>query len=93
MDSHTALAGRLGATPEQLDAVARGDYAVFEPAWRAAFEWADAMTPEASHPTDEAYAALERHWSPPQVVEITAVVALFALFNRFANALRIPPTR
>ena len=51
------------------------------------------MTPEASHPSDEVWTALSAHWSPPQIVEITAVIALFALFNRFANALEIPPTR
>ena len=93
MDSHTALAGRLGATPEQLEAVLRGDWSPFEPAWGAAFAWADAMTPEASHPSDDVWAALAAHWTPPQIVEITAVIALFALFNRFANALQVPPTR
>ena len=31
--------------------------------------------------------------SEPQVVEITAVIGLFNYFNRFANALDIPPTR
>ena len=35
----------MGASEEQLAAVARADYAEFEEAWRVAFCYADAMTP------------------------------------------------
>ena len=43
--------------------------------------------------TDEVFEALARDRDAGQILEITAVVALFNYFNRFANALRIPPTR
>lgn len=51
------------------------------------------MTPQAARVDDATFATLRAHWSAAQVVEITAVVTLFAYFNRFANALEIPPTR
>lgn len=86
------MARRLGATDAQLDAVARGDFASFEPAWRAALHLADAMTPTPGMVPDAVYDELARHWSPPQIVELVAVICLFAYFNRFAHALAIPVT-
>jgi alkylhydroperoxidase family enzyme len=87
------LARRLGATAEQLAALARSDYSGFEPAWAAALAYAAAMTPTGGRVDDATYAALAEHWRPSQIVEITAVVALFNYFNRFAEALAIPVTR
>lgn len=87
------MARRLGATDEMLDGIAGADYGRFEPPWRAALQWADAMTPTGSVPDSAQFAELRSHWDNAQVVEITAVIGLFNYFNRFANALDIPPTR
>lgn len=35
---------------------------------------------------------LRRRWSEDEVVEIAAVVGVFNYFNRFNNALEVPPT-
>jgi len=51
------------------------------------------MTPTPGRVPPEVFATLERHWSPAQIVEITSVICIFNFFNRFANALEIPPTR
>jgi alkylhydroperoxidase family enzyme len=51
------------------------------------------MTPTPGKVSARDYEALERHWSPAQIVEITSVICIFNFFNRFANALDIPPTR
>ncbi len=83
----------MGATDEHLDALARGEYAVFEESWRSALRYADMMTPTPGIVSDEVYADLASHWSPAQIVEITAVIAMFNFFNRFAHALAIPITR
>jgi len=87
------LARRLGATDAQLSAAAGGDASSFEPAWRAAIEYAGAVTRGGGKVPDALFAGLAAHWSAPQIVEITAVIALFNYFNRFANALDIPRTR
>ena len=60
---------------------------------RAALAFADAMTPTGSQVPDEVFNELAGHWDAAQVVEITAVVALFNYFNRFAEALHVPVTR
>ncbi|MEP6690759.1 MAG: carboxymuconolactone decarboxylase family protein [Gemmatimonadaceae bacterium] len=91
--SHTVLATRLGATSDVLRAVTEVRYDGLDPSWRAALRFADAITPTRGDASDAQYAELERHWSAAQIVEITAVAALFNYFNRFANALHIPVTR
>ena len=65
----------------------------FEPAWRAALLYADAVTADGNAVSDAVYAALAGHWDEGQVVEITQVIGLFAYFNRFNNALRVEITR
>ena len=65
----------------------------FGPAWRAALSAAEAMTSDTGRIPEESFHELATHWSPEQIVEIVAVVGLFNYFNRFANALDIPPTR
>jgi len=43
--------------------------------------------------TDEDVAALRKHWSEGEAVEIAAVVGIFNYFNRFNDALGVEPTR
>jgi alkylhydroperoxidase family enzyme len=83
----------MGGTDGQFAAMAAGDYSGFEPAWQAALRWAAEMTPTRGDASDETFAALRAHWDDAQIVEITAVVALFNYFNRVAEALRVPVTR
>jgi alkylhydroperoxidase family enzyme len=87
------LARRLGASEEQIAALAAGDVSGFDPAWSAALAYAAHMTPTGATVSGDAYAALASHWEPPQIIEITAVAALFNYFNRFAIALEVPVTR
>lgn len=41
---------------------------------------------------EEVHEELARHWTPSEIVEIAAVAGLFDYFNRFNNALQVPPT-
>ena len=87
------MARRLGASDEQISALGRGELSGFPEAWAAALAYAAHMTPTGATVSGDAYAALASHWEPPQIVEITAVAALFNYFNRFAIALEVPVTR
>ena len=87
------MARRLGGTEQQIEALAAGDVSGFVPAWAAALAYAAHMTPTGGTVEGDAYAALAEHWRPDQIVEITAVAALFNYFNRFAIALDVPVTR
>lgn len=77
----------------QLEAFARRDDSALPEPWRLALGYAESMTPTGGHVGDASFVELTRHWTPAQIVEITAVIALFNYFNRFADALAIPVTR
>ena len=87
------MARRLGATPEQIAALARADLTGFEPSWAVALRVADTMTRDRGEIPTSLYAELERHWRAGEIIEIVAVISLFNYFNRFAIALDIPPTK
>lgn len=93
LGSHVALARRHGASEAELEALARGDLAGFAEPERAALALADAMTAGDGHVPATAIDAVIAQWSHAATVELVAVAAAFNLFNRFANALAIPPTR
>jgi uncharacterized peroxidase-related enzyme len=77
-----------GADVARLDAVwSFRESALFTPAERAALEFAAAA---ASVPgaVDAAIAAeLRRHWDDGEIVELTAVIALFGFLNRWNDAM------
>ena len=87
------MARRLGTSEAELEALRQGDLTPFEPAWRAALRFAEQGTPTGAVVAPELFAELAGYWTEPQIVEITAVIALFNYFNRFALALEIPVTR
>lgn len=87
------MARRLGASDEQVEALRAGDLSGFDPAWAAAIGYAAHLTPTGATVSGDAYDALASYWRPEQIVEITAVAALFNYFNRFALALEVPVTR
>ncbi|HVX38008.1 MAG TPA: hypothetical protein VHB25_00450 [Gemmatimonadaceae bacterium] len=87
------MARRLGATDAEIAALARGDVSGFPDDWQAPFLAAEEITRHGGRLSAETYARLAGAWSEAQIVEIVAVIGVFNYFNRFANALEIPPTR
>ncbi|HVE78490.1 MAG TPA: hypothetical protein VNA89_06500 [Gemmatimonadaceae bacterium] len=87
------MARRLGATEEQLAELARGEHGALAAGWAAALRYAEAVTAGRGRVGDPLFDDMVLHWTVPQIVEITAVIAAFNYFNRFAEALRVPVTR
>ena len=83
----------MGATDTVMSALESGDLVALSDPDAAAIRFAETVTPTGSTADDLVYEELARHWAPEQVVEITAVIALFNYFNRFAEALHVPVTR
>jgi alkylhydroperoxidase family enzyme len=83
----------MGATEQLIAALERGDLTELSDADASAVRYAEQITPTGSTVDDAGYELLARHWAPEQIVEITAVIALFNYFNRFAEALHVPVTR
>ncbi|HEY3172539.1 MAG TPA: carboxymuconolactone decarboxylase family protein [Thermoanaerobaculia bacterium] len=91
--SHTALAMRTGATPEQIAALLDFENGPFEEREKAALRYAIQVTRDANAVSEELYATLARHFDEGEIVEITCVAGLFAYLNRFNEALRVDPTQ
>jgi alkylhydroperoxidase family enzyme len=69
-----------------------GIYGGFGDAERRALEFAAAMSRDAHSIGEGDFEALRAHFDEGQIVEIAAVAGLFNYFNRFNDALRVPPT-
>ena len=87
--AHMILASeRFGASEERLAGVWDPDASsCFSEAERAALAFARAATAQPNAVTPELAADLRRHWSDEDVVEITAVVALFGFLNRWNDSM------
>lgn len=75
-----------------MEALARADLdaAPVTPAERELLRFAETVTRHAYRTTDEDTARLREHgWTDPQIAEAVYVVALFAFFNRVADAFGI----
>lgn len=75
-----------------VDALARGDLAnaPVTDAERALLSAAETITRHAYRTTDEQIQTLRDHgWTDPQIAEMVYITALFAFFNRVADAFGI----
>jgi AhpD family alkylhydroperoxidase len=92
---HLDIARKLGVAPEKLDLVAAWREAgVFTPREMAALAWTETltdMTPEVT--SDDAYAALLKHFTETEAMFLTVAIGTINQWNRIAVALRFPPPR
>lgn len=63
---------------------------LFSEAERVALDFAIAAASVPNGVTDEMFAAMRRHWSEAQIVEILAVIATFGFLNRWNDTLGTP---
>lgn len=81
---------QAGASEEKIRDVERAaESPLYSERERAALAWAEAMTITGRPPTDELFAALRKHFSEAEVVELTAAVALENFRSKFNVALGI----
>ncbi len=75
-----------------MQAIARGDLeqAGLSPGERALLDYVTRVTEAAYRTTDEDVQALRNHgWTEPQIAEAVYITAMFAFFNRVADAFGI----
>ena len=63
---------------------------LFSEAERVALDFTIAAASVPNGVTDDMFAALQRHWSETQIVEIVAVIATFGFLNRWNDTLGTP---
>lgn len=77
-----------------MQAIAKGDLdaAGLTPAERALLDYVKKVTEAAYKTTHEDVQALREHgWTDPQIAEAVYITAMFAFFNRVADAFGIAP--
>jgi alkylhydroperoxidase family enzyme len=81
---------QAGASEEKIRAVERAaESPLYSEREQVALAWAEAMTVTGRQPTDDLFAALRKHFSEAEVVELTAAVALENFRSKFNVALGI----
>jgi len=81
---------QAGASEEKIRQVERAAASpLFADRERAALEYAEAMTVTGQKVSDELFTRIRRHFSEPEVVELTAAVALENFRSKFNVALGI----
>lgn len=84
-------AQRLGVEEEKLAAL--WEYRaspLYSEAERLALDFALAAGAVPNEVSDEMFAAMRRHWSEEQMVEIVGVIALFGFMNRWNDTMATP---
>jgi uncharacterized peroxidase-related enzyme len=90
--AHTA-GGALHFGVEEQKLAAVWDFRtspLFSEAERAALDFTLAAASVPNGVTDEMFAALRKHWSEDQIVEIVAVIATFGFLNRWNDTMGTP---
>jgi len=92
-DSHGALLGAQGGSPEMICALQDGDLnaQLFTSEELALLKFAGKINANSSAVTrTDVEAAMRAGWTEAQLAEVTHIAALFAAFNRIANGFGLP---
>ncbi len=92
VSAHRHLALKRGATTEQIAALSAFDSGPFTNSEKAGFRYASLLHQSGHAISEQAFATVREHFSPQQIVELTAVTAAFEFFSRINSALQIPVT-
>ena len=82
-----------GGSDEVVESLRRGSLAEapVDDKHRALLQFVELVTRHAHRTTDAEVETLRRHgWSDPQIAEAVYITALFAFFNRVADAFGLP---
>jgi uncharacterized peroxidase-related enzyme len=87
--AHTALAAqRFGASSERLEAIwSFQDSPLFIEAEKVAFDYALAASSVPNAVDADLHARLKEYWDDGEIVELTAVIALFGFLNRWNDSM------
>lgn len=81
---------KLGVSEDDMKIVTE-DVAHMKPDEQIAVRYAEAVTVDAVHVSDEIWDELKTHYDEAQIVELTSAIGLFNHINRFNDALGVVP--
>ena len=89
--SHYRYALKHGVAAGELAAIDRGDYDGLAPREAAALRFAEAMVRGQGRVDDAAYAGLQAHFKPAEIVEIAALVGIMQLASALGAVFELAP--
>lgn len=89
--AHEQISAKMGFTDAEIREMQDPGTAILDDAEQAALVFAEEVTLRPGAVSDAAFEALQRHFSEPQIVELTMLIALYNMINRFNEALRLDP--
>jgi alkylhydroperoxidase family enzyme len=92
MSHNVPLGKKIGLTAEQIAAAQGNDYMAsphLDDSQKAAVRWAEAVTKMTARDDDEAFAAMKKHFSEKQIVELTVFCGMWNYSNRLCEALHV----
>ena len=89
--AHEQISAKMGFTGDEIRAMRDPGAAALDDDERAALAYAEEVTVRPGAVSDAVFQELGRHFSEPQIVELTMLVALYNMVNRFNEALRLDP--
>ncbi len=92
LDMHSRDARRGGETEQRLYLLdGWRESPLYSDRERAALAWTECLTNIATRGApDEEYGALEPHFAPKEIVDLTMLIGMINLWNRLAIATRMP---
>jgi len=87
LQHHLASSKRTGVTPEEWDALKRGDYGRFTDKEQVALAYADKLTRSPHEINDADFAKLKPRFSDPEIVDLHLLIGLVNLTNRVTDPL------
>ena len=92
MSHNVPLARKMGLTQAQIEAAQGSDYMssrVLDERQKAAIRWAEAVTVMQARDDDAAFAAMQKHFSEKEIVELTVFCGIWNYSNRLCEALHV----
>src|SRR5262249_23971422 len=92
MSHNVPLARKIGLTEAQITAAQGGDYmrsADLDDRQKAAIRWAEAVTLMRARDDEDTFAAMQKHFTEKQIVELTVFCGMWNYSNRLCEALHV----
>lgn len=89
--AHEQIGRKMGFTDEDIQGAYDPEGAEISEEQRVALKYAQEMTVNPGGVSDEMFSEVRDHFSESQVVELTALIALYNMINRFNEALKLDP--
>ena len=89
--AHRQISSKMGFSENEINEMDNPAAADIDESEKSALRFAEALTVDPGNIPDEVFDDLKQYFSESQIVEITAIAALYNMINRFNEALKLDP--